>query len=169
MKYYNDTYGLLRTSCSRNPEPNDTYGLLRTSCSRNPEPNDTYGLLRTLCSRNPTQYSHIARLSSRFYANIGAGPKVLYPHLSKLNVGKDFGTLVSLYTPKYQMKTGNSGILCNSSVAPFAKSRFQRFPAASQLSLLISWRSSHNLCTRCVYASITHLVHRLWLNCYNIK
>ena len=58
--------------------------------------NDTYGLLRTSCSRNPTQYSHIAGLSSRFYANIGAGPKVLYPHLSELNVGKDFGTLVSL-------------------------------------------------------------------------
>ena len=67
---------------------NDTNGLLRTSCSRNPgialHDNDTYGLLRTSCSRNPTKYSHIVGLASHFYAHILAGPKFLYTRMSKL-------------------------------------------------------------------------------------
>ena len=45
---------------------------------------DAYGLFRATHFHNPTQYSHIVGLSSRFYAHIGAGPKVFYPLMSKL-------------------------------------------------------------------------------------
>ena len=45
---------------------------------------DTYELFRATHSHNSTQYSHIVGLSSHFYANIGAGHKVIYPPMSKL-------------------------------------------------------------------------------------
>ena len=45
---------------------------------------DAYELLRATHSHNYTQYSHIVGLSSYFYANIGAGPKVFHPPMSKL-------------------------------------------------------------------------------------
>ena len=45
---------------------------------------DDCGLFRAAHSHNPPQYSHIAGLSSHFYAHIGAGPKVFRPHMSKL-------------------------------------------------------------------------------------
>ena len=45
---------------------------------------DTYELFRAMHSHNSTLYSHIAGLTSHFYAHIGAGPKVFYPLMSKL-------------------------------------------------------------------------------------
>ena len=45
---------------------------------------DAYELFRATHSHNSTQYSHIAGLSSNFYAHIGAGPKVFHPLMSKL-------------------------------------------------------------------------------------
>ena len=48
---------------------------------------DTYGLLRATHSHNSPQYSHIVGYSSHFHAHIGAGPKVLHPHMSKLMCG----------------------------------------------------------------------------------
>lgn len=45
---------------------------------------DAYELLRATHSHNSTQYSHIVGLSSHFYAHIGAGHKVIHPHMSKL-------------------------------------------------------------------------------------
>ena len=47
-------------------------------------PYDANGLFCVTHSHNPTRYSHIAGLSSRFYAHIGAGPKVFHPLMSKL-------------------------------------------------------------------------------------
>ena len=58
---------------------------------------DTYELFRATHSHNSTQYSHIVGLSSHFYANIGAGHKVIYPPMSKLMWVNDLVTLVSLY------------------------------------------------------------------------
>ena len=57
---------------------------------------DAYGLLRATHSHNPTQYSHIVGLSSHFYAQIGAGPKVFRPPMSKLMLAKDLLTLASI-------------------------------------------------------------------------
>ena len=45
---------------------------------------DAYGLFRAAHSHNPAQYSHIAELSSCFYAHIRAGHKVIHPLMSKL-------------------------------------------------------------------------------------
>ena len=45
---------------------------------------DAYGLFRAAHSHNPPQYSHIVGLSSHFFANIVAVPKVCRPHMSKL-------------------------------------------------------------------------------------
>ncbi|WP_334299601.1 hypothetical protein [Mediterraneibacter glycyrrhizinilyticus] len=45
---------------------------------------DAYGLFCAPHSRNPPQYSHIVGYTSRFYAHIGAGPKVFHPLMSKL-------------------------------------------------------------------------------------
>ncbi|MST58072.1 hypothetical protein FYJ59_07425 [Lachnospiraceae bacterium WCA3-601-WT-6H] len=45
---------------------------------------DAYGLFRATHSHNPTRYSHIVRLSSHFYAHIGAGSKVFHPLMSEL-------------------------------------------------------------------------------------
>ncbi|MGN0387240.1 MAG: hypothetical protein ACI4ER_00380, partial [Suilimivivens sp.] len=55
----------------------------------------------------------------------------------------------------------------NSSAAPFAKSRFQRFPAASQLTLLMSRRSSHGITQKVLRVqALTHLCIIPWLNCF---
>ncbi len=45
---------------------------------------DIYGLFRATHFHNPSRYSHIAGYSSRFYAHIGAGPKVFHPFMSQL-------------------------------------------------------------------------------------
>ena len=45
---------------------------------------DTYGLFRTSCSHNPTKHSHIVGLRPTFMLMFWAGPKVIYPPLSKL-------------------------------------------------------------------------------------
>ena len=45
---------------------------------------DACGLIHATHSLNPTQYSHIAGLTSHFYAHIGAGPKIFPPLMSEL-------------------------------------------------------------------------------------
>ena len=49
--------------------------------------------------------------------------------------------------------------------APFAKSRQRRFPAASQLTLLIIGRSAHKLYNKQLRASMICLSYSLCLNC----
>ena len=63
---------------------------------------DTYGLFRALHSHNPARHSHIAGLSSHFYAHIGGGPQGLSPAYEQAHVGLALLTLVSLY-----LTTGN--------------------------------------------------------------
>jgi hypothetical protein len=45
---------------------------------------DACGLFRASHFHNPPRYSHIVGDISRFYAHIGAGPKVFHPLMSKL-------------------------------------------------------------------------------------
>ncbi len=60
------------------------YAILKMLLGAKVPNNDTCGLFRAAHSHNPAQYSHIAELSSCFYAHIRAGHKVIHPLMSKL-------------------------------------------------------------------------------------
>ena len=45
---------------------------------------DAHGLLRATHSHNPTRHSHIVGFASHFYAHVGASPKTMRSHVSKL-------------------------------------------------------------------------------------
>ena len=67
------------------------YAILKMLLGAKVPNNDTCGLFRAAHSHNPAQYSHIAELSSCFYAHIRAGHKVI----EQAHVGLDLLTLVS--------------------------------------------------------------------------
>ena len=54
---------------------------------------------------------------------------------------------------------------CNSSHAPFAKPRFQRFSAASQLFLLMKWRSLRTFTQAASHASMESACMNVRVSC----
>ena len=116
-----DAHGLLRISCSRNPTAirisrdyhpafmlmsgrgSRSYAHLRaSSCGRRlwHLRYDAHGLLRISCSRNPTHHSHIAGLSSRFYAHVGGGTQGHSFTYEQARVNSDLWSLGIICTVK---------------------------------------------------------------------
>ena len=91
-----------------------------------------------------------------------------FPHLRSFDTcSRDYPVYLPLYNNLIYFLCQINFSSHDNSSAHHSQRCLQHFPAASQLTLLISVRFAHISKNKFVHAGMTHSFFRIWLNCYH--